>query len=65
MVRWDGEMTGFKHVAEDSHGRVDCQVLPVVGAILLWCRAEFPGEEGKGMPDAMHSLLEDSAHGGS
>ena len=63
MVRQDGEMTGFEHVAEDSHGRVDCQVLPVVGAILILRRAEFSGE-GEGMPDALHSLV-DSAHGGS
>jgi hypothetical protein len=55
---------GFKHVAEDSHGRLDCQVLPVVGAILLLHQAEFPGE-GEGMPDALHSLLKDSTHGGS
>jgi len=62
MVRQDGEMTGFKHAAYDSHGRVDCQVLPVVGAIPLLRRAEFPGEDGEGMPDALHSLLEDCAH---
>jgi hypothetical protein len=64
MVRKDGEMTGFKHVAEDSHGRVDCQVLTVIGAIILLRRAEFSGE-GEGMPDSLHSLLDDSAHGGS
>jgi len=48
MVRQDGEMTAFKHVAEDSHGRVDCQALHAVGAIFLLRRAEFPGE-GEGM----------------
>lgn len=65
MVRQDGEVTGFKHVVEDSHGRIDCQVVPAVGTIFLLRRAEFPGEEGEGMSDALHSLLEDSTHGGS
>jgi hypothetical protein len=64
MARQDGEITGFKHVEEDSHSRVDCQVLPVIGAIFLFRRAELSGAD-EGIPDALHSLLEDSAHGGS
>jgi hypothetical protein len=56
---------GLKHVAEESHDLVDRQELPVVGNVSLLCQAEFTGKEGKGLPDALHSLLEDSTHGSS
>jgi len=58
-------MTGFMRVAEVSHGLVDRQELPVVGAIFLLRQAEFPGKESEGLPRALRSLLEDSTHGGS
>lgn len=62
MVRQDGEMTDLKHVPEISHGLVGRQELPVVGAMFLLRRAEFPGE-GEGLPDALHSSLEESTRG--
>jgi hypothetical protein len=40
-------MTGFKHVAEDSHGRADCQVLPVVGAY-FYCAGLIFLEKARG-----------------
>jgi len=52
-------------VAEVSHGLIDRQELPVVGALFLLRRAELPGKEGEGLPGALRSLLEDSTHGGS
>ena len=58
-------MTGLKHVAAVSHGLVDRQELPVVGAICLLRRADLPGKEGEGLPGALRLLLEDSAHAGS
>jgi hypothetical protein len=57
-------MMGLQHVAEVPHGFVDCQALPIVGAVFLLCRAQLPGEEGEGLLDALHSLLEDGTHGG-
>jgi hypothetical protein len=35
-----------------------------VGIVFLLCWAELPGEEGEGLPDALHSLLEDGTNGG-
>ena len=35
MVRQDGEVSDLQHVAEVPHGLVDCQELPVVGAVLF------------------------------
>jgi hypothetical protein len=58
-------MTGHKHVVEVSQGLVNLQRLPVVDAIFLLRRAELPGKEDEGLPGALHSLLEDSTHGGS
>jgi len=52
-------------VAQVSHGLVDGQELPVVGAIFLLRRAELPGKEGEGLPGALLSLLENRTHGGS
>lgn len=52
-------------MAEVSHGLIDRQELPVVGALFLLRRAELPGKEGEGLPGALRSLLEDSTHGGS
>jgi hypothetical protein len=57
-------MSGLLHVAEVPHGLVDCQALPVVGAVFLLCQVEFPGEEGEGLPDTLQSLLDDGTHGG-
>jgi len=65
VARQNGKMTGLKHVAEVSHGLINRQELPVVGATFLLRRAEFPGKEGEGLPRALRSLLEDSTHGGS
>ena len=45
----DGEMSVFQHVTEIPYRLVDSQELPVVGTIILVSRAQFPGEEGKGL----------------
>ena len=58
-------MMGLKHVADVSHSLIDRQGLPVVGAIFLLRRAEFPGKEGEALPRALRSLLEDSTDGSS
>ena len=65
MVSQDGEMAGLQHVTNVTHRHVDRQVLPVVGTVFLLCRTQFPGEECEGLPDALHTLLEDGTHGGS
>ena len=59
VVSQDGQ-----HVTEVPHGLIDCQELPVVSTVLLLCRAKLPGEEGEGLPDVLHPLLEDGTHGG-
>ena len=64
VVRHDGEMPGLQHVTEVPHGLVVRQELPVVSTVLLLCRAKLPGEEGEGLPDVLHPLLEDGTHGG-
>ena len=64
VVHQDREMPGLQHVTELSHGVVDCQELPVVRAVFLLRWAQLPGEEGKRLPDVLHSLLEDGTHGG-
>jgi len=64
VVRQDGEMPGLRHVKEVPQNLVDCQKLPVVGTLFLLCRAELPGEEGEGLPDVLHPLLENGTHGG-
>ena len=56
MVRQDGEMTGFQHVADMSHSLIYLQVLPVVSAVFLLRRAELSGEEGEELPDTLHLL---------
>jgi hypothetical protein len=63
VVRKDGEMPGLQHVAKVPHGPVYRQELPVVRAVLLLCRTQFPGE-GEGLPGALHPLLEDGTNGG-
>jgi hypothetical protein len=55
----------LKHVVEVSHGLVDCKELHVLGVVFLLLWAEFPGKEDEGLPDALHSLLEDSTYGSS
>ena len=56
-------MTGLQHVPEVLHYFVDYQELPIVGTVLLLCRAELPGEERKWLPGFLHPLLEDGTHG--
>jgi hypothetical protein len=29
----------------------------------LLCQVQLPGEEGKGLPDVLHPLMEDGTHG--
>ena len=64
VVHQDGEMPGLQHVMEVPHGLVDHQELPVVRTVFLLRWAQLPGEEGERLPDVLHSLLEDSTHGG-
>ena len=64
VVCHDGEMLGLQHVREVPHSLVDCQELPVVVTVLLLCRAQLPGEEGEGLTNVLHPLLEDGTHGG-
>ena len=63
VVCQDGEMPGLQHVTEVPHGLIDRQELPVVSTVLMLCRAQLPGEEGEGLPDVSHPLLEDGTHG--
>jgi len=64
VVRQYGEMPGLHHVTKVPHRLVNRQEVPVVGTVFLLCRAQFPGEEGEGLPDVLHPLLEDGTHGG-
>jgi hypothetical protein len=57
VVGKNDEMTRFQHVAEMLHGLVDCQKLSVIRAVFLLSRAEFPGEEGEGLPGVVDTLL--------
>ena len=41
MVREDGEVPGFQHVAEVFYGFVDGQEFPVVCSVLLLRRAQL------------------------
>jgi hypothetical protein len=58
-----GEISGFHHVSEMLHYLVNCQQLPVVCAVNLLRRAQFPGEEGDWLSYVLRSLLEDGTHG--
>ena len=64
VVRQDGEMPGLQHVMEVLHSLIHCQELPVVSTVFLLCWTQLPGEEGEGLADVLHLLLEDSTHGG-
>jgi len=64
VVRQDGEMPGLQHVMEVPYSLVECQELPVLGTVFLLCQAHLPGEEGEGLSDILHPLLEDGTHGG-
>lgn len=44
VIRRGGEMTGLKHLSEVSHGIADRLEFPVVDAVFLLRRAEFPGK---------------------
>jgi len=63
MVRQDGEMPDLQHVTEVPHGLIDRQELPVVSTVFLLCRAQLRGEEGEGLSDVLHPLLEDGTYG--
>lgn len=64
MARQDVEMSGLQHVAVVPPSLVHRQEFPAVGAVFLLCRAQLHEEEGEGLPDALHSLLEDVTRGG-
>jgi len=64
VVRQDGEMPGLQHVTEVPHGFIDRQEPPVVSTVILLCRAQLLGEEGKGLPYVLHPLLENGTHDG-
>jgi len=63
VVRQDGEVPGLQHVTEVFHGFINRQEFSVIGAVLLLGRAQLPGEKGEGLPDVLHSLLEDGTNG--
>jgi len=64
LVRQDDEMLGLQHVTEVPHGLIDRKELPVINTVLLLCRVQILGEEREGLPDVLHTLLEDGTHGG-
>jgi hypothetical protein len=63
VIRQVRETPGPQDVREVQHGLVDSQELPVVRAVILFCWALLPGEEGERLSDILHSLLEDGTHG--
>jgi hypothetical protein len=64
VVHQNGEVPGLQHVTEVLHGFINHQEFSVIGTVLLLGQAQLPGEKGEGLPDFLHSLLEDGTNGG-
>jgi hypothetical protein len=58
MIREYDEVTSFQHVSEMFHGLINSQQFAIVGAVFLLFWSEFFGEEGKGLPSSVDTLLE-------
>jgi hypothetical protein len=65
MVREDGEVARFHHVAEMLHCLVDSQQFAIVGSVYLLCRIEFLREEDAGLSGVVDPLLQHGTHGRS
>jgi hypothetical protein len=65
MVREDGEVARFQHVAEMLHGIIDSQQFAIVGAAFLLGRVQLPGEGDEGLPNFIDKLLQHDTHGGN
>jgi hypothetical protein len=56
VFRQDDEMQCLLHVTKLPQRLVDRQDFRVVGTVFLFCRTQFPGEEGEGLLEVLSPL---------
>ena len=57
-----GEFTTLQEETEMADGGVGCCEFSVKGGVFGFGKGKLLGEEGKGLPGAMETLLKDSTH---